>query len=80
MMSTMPPSELLKLWTLEKVTVEMAIGHILQNLVKTQTSAKSRDTSLYKLRGDVDDLLAHTGTTPRSRTMPRSKSKAPHKG
>ncbi len=82
MMSTMTPDELLKLWTLEKVTIEMAIGHILQNLVKAQTNAQSRDTSLYKLRSDVDDLLAHTGITPRSRTMPRSqgKHKAPHKG
>ena len=73
-MSTVTPQELLKLWTLEKVTVEMAIGHILQNLVKAQTSAQNRDTLLYKLRGDVDDLLTHTGVTP------RSKSKAPHKG
>jgi hypothetical protein len=80
-MSTVTPKELLQLWTLEKVTAEMAIGHIIQNLVKAQTSAASRDTSLYKLRSDVDDLLAHTGITPRSRTMPRSKNKkAPHKG
>jgi hypothetical protein len=35
----------------------MAIGHILQNLVKICTSVETTDTSLYKLRADVDDLL-----------------------
>ena len=66
-MSTVTPQELLKLWKLEQVSVEMALGHILQNLVKAQASAENRATSLYKLRSDVDDLLAHTGITPRSK-------------
>lgn len=30
-METMSPNELLKLWKLEEITVEMSIGHILQN-------------------------------------------------
>jgi hypothetical protein len=46
----------------------MAIGHIIQNLVKAQASAENRATSLYKLRGDVDDLLAHTGIKTRSQS------------
>jgi len=65
-MGTITPEELLKLWKLEKMPVEMAIGHILQNLVNMRTTIESTDTTLYKLRADVDGLIAHTGTRPRS--------------
>lgn len=86
-MSTVTPEELLKLWKLERVTVEMAIGHIIQNLVKLHTSDENLETSLYKLRGNVDDLIAHTGIEPRSSTKSRgaksrgaeSRSKGRHK-
>ena len=60
-MSTMPPDELLKLWTLEKLPLEMAMGHVLQNLVKIQASLEALRTSSRKLQGNVDGLLAHTG-------------------
>ena len=33
-MSTLTPTELLNLWKQEQMTIEMSIGHILQNLVK----------------------------------------------
>jgi hypothetical protein len=66
-MGTMNPNELLKLWTLEQVSVEMAIGHILQNMVKTSETLGTHDTSLYKLRSNVDDLIVHTGVKPRSK-------------
>jgi hypothetical protein len=72
-MSTEQPDDLLKLWTLEKISVEMAIGHIMQNLVKQQQTVKDHDRSLYRLRTDVDDLIAHTGVQPR----PKGKSKTP---
>jgi len=49
-----------------KVTVEMALGHILQNLIKVHAATETLDTSLYGLRGDVDALMAHTGAKPRS--------------
>ena len=65
-MGTITPDELLKLWKLEKVTVEMAIGHILQNLIKVHAATETLDTSLYGLRGDVDALMAHAGIEPRS--------------
>jgi hypothetical protein len=79
-MSTVTPDELLKLWKLEKVTVEMALGHIIQNLVKLHTNDENLETSLYELRGNVDDLIAHTGIEPRSRTRPRSKKRSRSKG
>jgi hypothetical protein len=52
-MSTGTPTELLKLWKLENMTPEMAVGHILQNLVKQQAT-------LIDLRADVDRLIAQT--------------------
>jgi site-specific recombinase len=66
-MGTMAPDELLNLWKLEKLPVEMAVGHILQNLVKIRTDIDATDTSLYKLQADVDDLVAHTGIETRSK-------------
>jgi len=62
-MSTVTPTELLKLWKLENMQPEMAVGHILQNLVKLQTI-------LVDLRADIDRLIAHT------RLPPNAKSKA----
>jgi hypothetical protein len=36
-MGTMAPDELARLWRQEKLSVEMAIGHITQNLVQIQS-------------------------------------------
>ena len=63
-MGTTTPDELLKLWKLENITVEMAIGHILQNLVKMQRTHDTRNTKIYNLRADVDSLIIHTGMKP----------------
>lgn len=35
-MGTVPPEELARLWRQERLSVEMAIGHITQNLVQLQ--------------------------------------------
>jgi len=75
-MGTITPTELLKQWELEKITVEMAIGHILQNLVKMQKTYNARNITLYNLRADVDSLIAHTQMKPN----PRGKRKPPNKG
>ncbi len=48
-MGTMTPEKLLQLWKLEKISVEMAIGHVLQNLVKLQTEHKARTIAIYDL-------------------------------
>ncbi len=70
-MSTMPPDELLKLWTLDKLPLEMAMGHVLQNLVKVQASLETLKTSSHKLQGNVDGLLAHTGAKVPGKRRPR---------
>lgn len=49
-MAMLPPDELLKLWKLDEMPVEMTLGHVVQNLVR--------------LREDVDRLIAHTRLPP----------------
>jgi hypothetical protein len=63
-MGTMPPQKLTKKWEREEITVEMAVGQILQHLVKILTTLKTINITLYNLRADVDSLIAHTGMTP----------------
>jgi hypothetical protein len=70
-MSTMPPDELLKLWTLEKMPLEMTMGHVLQNLVKVQASLDALETSSHKLQSNVDGLLAHTGIKVPAKRRPK---------
>jgi hypothetical protein len=75
-MGTIPPQEILKQWMLEKITVEMATGHSLQNLVKIQQAIDAIQITLRNLRADVDSLIAHTGMKPN----PKGKKKPPKKG
>lgn len=70
-MSTVTPQALLKAWKLEQVTVEMSIGHILQNLAAQQTTQASLQQTLLKLRTDVDRLLAHTQLPPNVQGKPK---------
>ena len=53
-MGTVTPDELLRLYTLELITVEQAVGHIVQNLAQIKKS-------LETLRGDVNRLKVFTG-------------------
>ena len=46
-MATVTPTELLKAWKREEMPSDMAIGHVLQNLVI--------------LRADIDRLIRHIG-------------------
>ena len=41
-MAALPPEELLRLWRQEAISVEMAIGHITQNLVKLQDALNAQ--------------------------------------
>ncbi len=75
-MGTIPPQDLLKKWQREEITVEMAIGHILQNLAKIQTAIDAINLALYNLRAMVDSLIAHTGMM----LNPKGKKKPPKKG
>ncbi|MBV7332455.1 hypothetical protein KFU94_30350 [Chloroflexi bacterium TSY] len=65
-MSTYSPDELLSLWTRKKISVEMAIGHILQNLVKLHkpgiinTPGQSASDANLKPSDDGDDIQQST--------------------
>lgn len=63
-MGALTPTELLTLWKQEQVTVEMTIGHLVQNLVKQQTTLDALVTALGRLRVDVDRVTASTNTKP----------------
>ena len=59
-MGALTPTELLTLWKQEQVTVEMSIGHMVQNLVKQQTTIDALTSALGKMRADLDRLSAPT--------------------
>ncbi|CAN5826148.1 hypothetical protein BH10CHL1_BH10CHL1_46540 [soil metagenome] len=63
-MSTITPIELLNLWKQEQITVEMSIGHILQNLVKQQIALEALLATHGKPRSDMPTLLITTETKP----------------
>ena len=73
-MGTLPPDELLRLWKLEKLPVEMAIGQILQHLVEMYAATDN----LHKLRTDVNRLLAaRVALRPTPKDKPKSPEEAP---
>ncbi len=59
-MGALTPTELFTLWKQEQVTVEMSIGHMLQNLVKQQTTIEALVSALGKMCVDLDRLSAPT--------------------
>ncbi|MDM8520408.1 hypothetical protein QUF64_10200 [Anaerolineales bacterium HSG6] len=77
-MSTEPIKQLLSKWKVADLTIEMAIGHLLQHVDmlhdtdhqaniqrhKMMVMLTEIQTSLKSLRHDVDSLIAHTGMPP----------------
>jgi len=72
-MGTIHPQKLLNKWQLEEMTVEMEIGHILQNSVKIQAAIDAINITLRKLKADVDSLITHTGMNPKGKKKPLKK-------
>jgi hypothetical protein len=56
-MGTMPPKELLILWTRDDIPVEMAVGHLVQNLVKLQTAVEVNRLEIYQLQTTLENLV-----------------------
>ncbi len=77
-MGTIEASELFKQWKLEDLTVEMAVGHIIQHLTilhevdeaagssrtQMQRTLEEHRRELIRLRKDVDRLLQQVGLSP----------------
>jgi len=74
-MATINPEELLRLWSAEKLTSEMAIGHLLQNLVLQQSSIGNLQASIASLRAEVQKLSGPEPDEPPS--APRKPSQKP---
>lgn len=70
-MATYAPAELLQLWKTEQITVEMATGHLLQQLVKLYNDLETQRAAMINLRADVDRLIAHTQLPPLVKGKPR---------
>lgn len=71
-MGTISSKELLKLWKLEKLTVEMAIGHIIQNLVNIQKTVDLTNTEIFTLWADMNDLAKHVDVKLASKDRKKS--------
>ena len=56
-MSTYEPDQLLQLWKQDQIDTEMAIGHLLQNLVTQHQAMKKMNTALIRLQLDLENLL-----------------------
>ena len=55
-MSTYEPEKLWTLWQQQQIDSPMAIGHVLQNLVKHQKALEETNSSLAHLRREFDHL------------------------
>jgi hypothetical protein len=61
LMGTQPPNELLPLYSREEISVEQAVGHILQNLVEMQKSNEELRKELEALKKENARLRAFVG-------------------
>lgn len=71
-MGTMSPDELARLWRQEQITVEMAIGHMTQNLVQLQRALDAHRQLLHESLEQHRQLLATL-----QNAMPRGAAQAP---
>lgn len=52
-MTTLPPAELLRLWSRDELPVEMATGHLLQHLIGLHTTLETLKTAVHMLQGQI---------------------------
>lgn len=75
-MAALPPEELLRLWRQEALSVEMAIGHIIQNLVKLQDALNAQRQLLQAtLEAQRQALAGIQANLPPRAHEPPAKSK-----
>jgi hypothetical protein len=73
-MAALPPEELLRLWTAEQLPAERAIGQLVQNLARLQTTIDQHSQALSSLRAEVARLhTAPAATAPAPRKRPPGK-------
>lgn len=70
-MATLSPEELLRLWAAERLPPDMAIGHMLQNLVLQQATLTTLQSALNRLRIEGQDASNARQDPPPPRKSPR---------
>jgi hypothetical protein len=71
-MGTITPAELLRLYTLEQITDQQALGHVLQNLVRMQATLEALSGVEFK----VDRLIAFMGMEPEPKKKEKRRDEA----
>lgn len=61
-MASVASNELWRLWKMEQITPEMAIGQLIQNQVNQEQTMQSADLTRTILRHELDDYAAHLKT------------------
>ena len=75
-MATLPPKELLALWKREQLSVEMATGHMLQQLVAQQSTNEALKQAVGLLQAQINNLTISPQSAPAS--APKKKSGSRH--
>ncbi|HMQ52976.1 MAG TPA: hypothetical protein PKE64_08130 [Anaerolineae bacterium] len=79
-MTTIHPEELLALWQNQRLTVEAAVGQLLENVVRLQTAIEAANLSRAHLRSDIDRLLAQARLTSAGGALDQAEDQAARKG
>lgn len=74
-MGTVKPIALLKLWDLEQITPEMAIGYLIQNQIELDKAIQEVKLSQSSLQTDVNSLIAHTKMQQKSKGRKKPQKK-----
>ena len=76
-MGTVSPEELARLWRQEHISVEMAIGHITQNLVRLQSTLDAQrqvlQATLEAQRQVLSEMDAQLKSSPVPTSTPKRK-------
>ncbi len=66
-MGTLPPEEVLRLWAGDAMPLEMAMGHVLQNLVRLQTTLTTQHGTIRQLQAELARLIEPADHPPTPR-------------
>lgn len=70
-MSAVTHNELLQQWKQATITLEMAIGQLIQNQVKQQEQIDAHSRTQAIVRSDIDRLLAQVDTPVNNKGKPK---------
>jgi hypothetical protein len=73
-MGMMPPHELATGWINETISVEMAIGQLIQHIVRLHTGHETQARMLAQLRSEIERLAA---SAPLPASSPPARKKRP---